>query len=135
MYGTPGMSDPRNHAVTASLQGVLCAWQESNLREVPAITRPVLAARTPQGGWTRRQLAEWSVPWPLPKGWRKQLENGYVAERGAERPPAEARCMREISQRFFDFRDRSGGAAPDAEVGGPETSACWRVGTRVVCVV
>ena len=31
------------------------------------------AARTPKGGWTRAQLAEWGVPWPPPKGWKQQL--------------------------------------------------------------
>jgi hypothetical protein len=31
------------------------------------------AARTPAGGWTREQLAAWGVPWPPPKGWRKNL--------------------------------------------------------------
>lgn len=29
--------------------------------------------RSPQGGWTRATLAEWGVPWPPPKGWRKAL--------------------------------------------------------------
>lgn len=33
------------------------------------------ARRTPRGGWTREQLAEWGVPWPPPKGWKKRLEN------------------------------------------------------------
>lgn len=31
------------------------------------------AARTQAGGWTKAQLAEWGVPWPPPKGWRKRL--------------------------------------------------------------
>lgn len=31
------------------------------------------AARTPAGGWTREQLAEWGVPWPPPKGWKRAL--------------------------------------------------------------
>ncbi|NKS00469.1 hypothetical protein GTA09_21515 [Rhodococcus hoagii] len=31
------------------------------------------AARTPAGGWTRETLAAWGVPWPPPKGWRKQF--------------------------------------------------------------
>jgi hypothetical protein len=30
-------------------------------------------ARTERGGWTRAQLAEWGVPWPPPKGWKKRL--------------------------------------------------------------
>lgn len=31
------------------------------------------AGRSPKGGWTRKQLAEWGVPWPPPKGWRRAL--------------------------------------------------------------
>jgi len=31
------------------------------------------AARTPAGGWTRAQLAQWGVPWPPPKGWKQRL--------------------------------------------------------------
>ena len=34
------------------------------------------AARTPRGGWTREQLAEWGVPWPPPAGWRHALLRG-----------------------------------------------------------
>lgn len=32
------------------------------------------AARTPAGGWTKAQLAEWGVPWPPTRGWRSKLE-------------------------------------------------------------
>lgn len=31
------------------------------------------AAASPRGGFTRRQLAAWGVPWPPPKGWKKRL--------------------------------------------------------------
>ncbi|WP_457513289.1 hypothetical protein [Streptomyces sp. TE33382] len=34
----------------------------------------VTAAQTPNGGWTKKQLAEWGIPWPAPQGWRKHLE-------------------------------------------------------------
>lgn len=30
-------------------------------------------AKTANGGFTRAQLAEWGVPWPPPKGWRKKI--------------------------------------------------------------
>ena len=30
-------------------------------------------AKTPAGGWTRKQLAQWGVPWPPPKGWKRRL--------------------------------------------------------------
>lgn len=33
-------------------------------------------AKTEKGGWTRDQLAEWGVPWPPPKGWKKALISG-----------------------------------------------------------
>ena len=29
--------------------------------------------KTINGGWTRRQLAEWGVKWPPEKGWKKRL--------------------------------------------------------------
>lgn len=31
-------------------------------------------AATKRGGYTREQLAEWGVPWPPPKGWKKALQ-------------------------------------------------------------
>lgn len=31
------------------------------------------AGKTPAGGFTRKQLAKWGVPWPPPKGWRKAI--------------------------------------------------------------
>ncbi|MFD5505387.1 hypothetical protein ACFWJS_37860 [Streptomyces sp. NPDC127061] len=42
------------------------------------------AAQTPDGGWTRKQLAEWGVPWPPPRGWRKHLEARWE---GKDVPP------------------------------------------------
>lgn len=29
--------------------------------------------KTPAGGWTRDTLAQWGVPWPPPKNWKKAL--------------------------------------------------------------
>lgn len=31
------------------------------------------AGKSPKGGFTRKQLAKWGVPWPPPKGWRRYL--------------------------------------------------------------
>ena len=31
------------------------------------------ATKTPAGAWTKRQLAEWGVPWPPPAGWKARL--------------------------------------------------------------
>jgi hypothetical protein len=47
--------------------------------------REIEAAKTPRGGWTRAQLAEWGVPWPPPKGWKAAL----LAESDKPNPPAE----------------------------------------------
>jgi hypothetical protein len=35
------------------------------------------AGRSPNGGWTRQQLAKWGIAWPPPKGWRKALTSGH----------------------------------------------------------
>jgi hypothetical protein len=34
------------------------------------------AGKTAKGGFTRKQLAEWGVPWPPPSGWKKALLTG-----------------------------------------------------------
>lgn len=35
--------------------------------------KEIIAKRTPAGGWTKKQLAEWGIPWPPPRGWKKKL--------------------------------------------------------------
>jgi hypothetical protein len=40
----------------------------------------VEAAKTERGGWTRKQLAEWGVPWPPPKGWKAALLERWKRE-------------------------------------------------------
>ncbi|WP_328974158.1 hypothetical protein [Streptomyces canus] len=40
----------------------------------------VAAAQTPNGGWSRKQLAEWGIPWPPPTGWRRYLEAKWRGE-------------------------------------------------------
>jgi hypothetical protein len=37
-------------------------------------------ARTPKGGWTKKQLAQWGVPWPPPHGWKKDLERAWIKQ-------------------------------------------------------
>ncbi len=47
------------------------------------------AARTPAGGWKRKQLELWGVPWPPPRGWKKALEAAAampVVEAGTKVP-------------------------------------------------
>lgn len=53
----------------------------------PPAPQEIDAAKTPAGGWTKAQLAEWGVPWPPPKGWRVKL----IA---ASQPPASTRKER-----------------------------------------
>ncbi|MEJ7648701.1 MAG: hypothetical protein WKF57_06680 [Nakamurella sp.] len=46
---------------------------------MPSLPSPeeIEAGRTPAGGFTRAQAAAWGVPWPLPKGWKKDLERAW----------------------------------------------------------
>lgn len=44
----------------------------------------VEAGKTPAGGWSKKQLAAWGVPWPPPTGWRRELERIYWRQRGQE---------------------------------------------------
>ena len=37
------------------------------------IRREIERKKSPKGGWTKAQLAEWGVKWPPPKGWKKRL--------------------------------------------------------------
>lgn len=39
---------------------------------IPTVEQ-IEAARTRNGGYTKAQLAEWGVPWPPPKGWKRNL--------------------------------------------------------------
>lgn len=52
-----------------------------NLTAIP--TRgEIMAARIKRGkrpGWSRKQLAEWGVPWPPPAGWIDDLERRRVS--------------------------------------------------------
>lgn len=38
------------------------------------------AGRTPKGGFTKAQLAEWGVPWPPPAGWMDALLAGKTMQ-------------------------------------------------------
>jgi hypothetical protein len=50
------------------------------LAGLPRLSREeVEAGRSPAGGFTKKRLAEWGVPWPPPDGWLRALlreENG-----------------------------------------------------------
>lgn len=38
---------------------------------------------TARGGFTKKQLAEWGISWPPPKGWKRALTSHYSAPAGA----------------------------------------------------
>lgn len=65
----------------------------------------IMAARSPKGGWTRKTLAQWGVPWPPPGGWKASiLANGipYQSADGA-RPKGQAEIItQEGLQRAMD---------------------------------
>jgi len=47
---------------------------DQTLPDCKAVTlADIMGARTKRGGWTRKQLAKWGVPWPPPKGWKRAL--------------------------------------------------------------
>ena len=56
-------------------------------------------ARTPKGGWTKKTLAEWGIPWPPTKGWRQRL----IRESERARPNDEDRASKELSSGRQDF--------------------------------
>jgi len=56
------------------------------------------AGRSPKGGWTRKQLAEWGVPWPPPKGWRRALT--------VNRAVREIRQVENISEHYIKKRTK-----------------------------
>jgi hypothetical protein len=51
-----------------------------SMNDIPYTPSPreIAEAKTPNGGWTRRQLAAWGVPWPPPDGWKKALEEKWL---------------------------------------------------------
>lgn len=43
------------------------------MNRVKVTEEEIEAKKTPAGGWTRKDLEAWGVPWPPPKGWKKVL--------------------------------------------------------------
>lgn len=38
--------------------------------------REIEEKKSSKGGWTKKQLSEWGVSWPPPKGWKQALIDG-----------------------------------------------------------
>lgn len=66
------------------------------------------AAAPARGRWTRKQLAEWGVPWPPPKGWRKDLAAGRPVRQKTQpettRKPRKPRAPRNPNTRCTPLR-------------------------------
>jgi hypothetical protein len=83
--GSPGIVElcPSNRLNPVSGEGEekkerILMMIRTRARELPTrVTRDeILAKRTPAGGWTAAQLAEWGVSWPPRKGWINRLAGG-----------------------------------------------------------
>lgn len=55
-------------------------------RPLPPGPDDIEAGKSRRGGFTRKTLEGWGVPWPPPKGWRRALERRWWQEVG--RPAA-----------------------------------------------
>lgn len=47
------------------------AWAEYDM--LKPTEEMIENGKTPEGGWTKEQLAKWGVSWPPPKGWKEAL--------------------------------------------------------------
>lgn len=56
--------------------------QQGAVLRAPSPQEVLATATGARGGWTAKQLAVWGVPWPPPKGWRKDLERLYRDQNG-----------------------------------------------------
>jgi hypothetical protein len=55
------------------------------LAKLPRVSaEEIEAGRSPAGGFTRKQLAAWSVPWPPPAGWLHALLRGEDGSEDAD---------------------------------------------------
>jgi len=44
---------------------------EENMRRITE--EEVMKKQTPCGGWRKKDVAKWGVPWPLPSGWKETI--------------------------------------------------------------
>ncbi len=55
------------------------------------------AGRSPRGGFTKKQLQVWGVPWPPPHGWRAALISGRtMKEAGLLEGPSVDDLLRKV---------------------------------------
>lgn len=71
--------------------------------KTPISEAEILAARTPRGAWTAKQLAQWGVPWPPPGGWKTQIiAYGYPYDPDLKAAPAPAGEVQRPTQTMLD---------------------------------
>ena len=64
---------------------------------IPSPTE-IEARRTPAGGWTKAQLAQWGVPWPPSKGWRQKLVREWKEQQAYTPELSKFLCQMEWSK-------------------------------------
>lgn len=64
------------------------------------------SGKTPAGGYTRKTLAGWGVPWPPPKGWRKRLLNGECTTPAPTPPTQPAIDYAQLASAILDEQAR-----------------------------
>lgn len=58
----------------------------------------VMAARTPRGGWTKKQIVEWGIEYPPERGWIKRLTGDNSAAPPKCGSSLEAKRLRRMSR-------------------------------------
>ena len=48
------------------------------------------------GAWDRKQLAQWGVPWPPPKGWKSTLESNWRKGKARQRQALEGHAALDL---------------------------------------
>jgi len=98
-----------------------CAGQVAKTKQ--PTREQIEAGRTPRGGWSRRQLAEWGVSWPPPHGWKQTLEQVADSAASADGDAVEQRSWaayravnpREQRSLLSDFFGRTSDATPEVK--------------------
>lgn len=70
----PRLGRSRHHAAAVNGCGVP---HDGGRAPAPSPDEVAAAVSSPSGGWSAKQLAAWGVPWPPPKGWRRELERRH----------------------------------------------------------
>jgi hypothetical protein len=61
------------------------------------------AGKSPRGGFSRKTLASWGVPWPPPRRWRTALRTGKPMP-NQRKPSRQMEIWREIRRADEDMR-------------------------------